>query len=82
MDARALRGALERRGVVVLHVGADHRDARTLVVYLHGSAGRSQQELAVQFIAHLSDVAAVEVSEHSWTILRVRLNKNRQPLSG
>ncbi len=74
MDARALRGALERRGVEVLHVGADHRDAHTLIVYLHGSAGRSQQEVALRLIGQLSGVSTVEVSEHSWTILRVRLN--------
>jgi hypothetical protein len=42
-----------------------------LIVFLHAPSGRTQQENVLQYLRTLDGVEAVEVSERTWTILRV-----------
>jgi hypothetical protein len=46
-----------------------------VTTYLHGNAGRTQQEDAVRILRGLDIVRSVEVSRHSWTILVVHLGE-------
>lgn len=69
-SARTLESELRSIGTVLLCVASGSRSGR-LIVFLHGPAGRTQQENALQHLRTLDGIETVEVSERTWTILHV-----------
>lgn len=72
-NAGTLASALKEVGVSPLHVAVAPEDPHRFTVYLHGPAGRSQQETAIAHLLRLEGIGRVDVSAYTWTILRVEL---------
>jgi hypothetical protein len=69
-NARTLESELRSIGTSPLCVALGSRSGR-LIVFLHAPAGLTQQENALQHLRTLDGIETVEVSEWTWTILRV-----------
>lgn len=72
LDERELCRHLRECGIDVLAV-TDHIHPRQLLVFLHGNAGRINQEDAVRVLTSVPGVMRVVESVQTWTILTVHL---------
>jgi hypothetical protein len=72
-DAPRLHQRLTSYGVLALAVTVDDADPARLVVYLHGMAGKRNQETALSVIRSMPEVARVRASLQTPDILLVQL---------
>ena len=72
-DVSRLHQRLTSHGVLALAVTVDDADPVQLVVYLHGMAGKLNQEKALSVIRSMPEVIRVRASRQTPNILLVRL---------
>jgi hypothetical protein len=73
MDAFELQHRLRESGVRVLTVTQNAQAGRDLTVYLRSNDGRLNQEEAIRCMEAMREIARVEVSPRTWSIIAVYL---------
>jgi hypothetical protein len=79
VEPSALRGELQRRGLVLLGVNQIQAKPDVLLVFLHGHQGARAHERARRVIARLPGVLNVAESVQSPSILLVRVEPSGPP---